>query len=626
MASSFNYEAYETLIRKLERQAEANPGAYSRKVRWLTYAGYGYIYLILLLGLACLGLAAYSVFFTHHLHAVVVKLVYVLLVVLILVIRTLWFKLEPPSGQAITTSEAPELFALIREVNERLGGPRIDHVLITDDLNASMAQVPRFGLFGFHRSYLSIGLPLLQALSKDQLRIVIAHEIGHLTGNHSKAFGLIYRTRATWSRLLERLEEEQRGWATAIFAVFYKRYIPYYMAYTFVYARQNEYEADRQSAVVGGPAQTAEALMAIHIHSRAENRFWNDLFHERSMTADVPADIYDRLKRHWQAAEGQTHVQAWRSDALEEATDLLDTHPSLHDRIRQLGVDPADVTFKPQEGASGLLGSREAELTQRFNREWASQVNKGWSQRYKEKQESLLELEQLRARQDELEGEELLTLAHLTERFESSEAARSIYETAAGRDPELPAAHFHLGRLLLELQDDAGIARLERAYAMDDSAIVPACRLIVDYLIEHGREDEADPYKAAFFERVHHLEQADEERGALHANDTYIPHTLTRDELEALRKQLAGYSAIRKAYLVQKEVQLEQHDRLFALAIQFKRPWNTQNDDKFDAELLQSLQTSLDFPYSCFYVLLTIENYKFGKAVKNVPGALIYEK
>ena len=78
-------------------------------------------------------------------------------VFLCLVLRSSWVKIEPPAGIEITASQAPELFATINELRSKLGAPRFDHVLITDELNAAILQLPRLGIFGWPRNYLMIG-------------------------------------------------------------------------------------------------------------------------------------------------------------------------------------------------------------------------------------------------------------------------------------------------------------------------------------------------------------------------------------------------------------------------------------------------------------------------------------
>jgi len=44
--------------------------------------------------------------------------------------------------------QAPELFDLIHEVTTALNGPKVHHVLLSDEFNASIVQIPQFGMFG----------------------------------------------------------------------------------------------------------------------------------------------------------------------------------------------------------------------------------------------------------------------------------------------------------------------------------------------------------------------------------------------------------------------------------------------------------------------------------------------
>src|SRR5436190_1858633 len=79
--------------------------------------------------------------------------------------------------------EARELTALMDELRSAIRC-RVDRVLLTADFNASVQQVPRLGLFGWSRRYLLIGLPLLEVLSREELRVVLAHEFAHLSAEH----------------------------------------------------------------------------------------------------------------------------------------------------------------------------------------------------------------------------------------------------------------------------------------------------------------------------------------------------------------------------------------------------------------------------------------------------------
>src|SRR4030095_76692 len=122
-------------------------------------------------------------------------------------------------------------YDLVREVETAVQSPHVHHIILTDDFNAAVVQIPRLGVFGWQKNYLLVGLPLMQALSPAQFRAVIAHELGHLSGNHGRFAGWIYRVRLTWVQLLTRLQQEGRH-GSFIFERFINWYAPFFNAYS----------------------------------------------------------------------------------------------------------------------------------------------------------------------------------------------------------------------------------------------------------------------------------------------------------------------------------------------------------------------------------------------------------
>src|SRR3989442_10711592 len=113
----------------------------------------------------------------------------------------MWITMETPTGESLTRPMCPELFRMLDELCTRLRTPRLHSVLLTPDFNAGVMQVPRLGLFGWYRSYLFIGLPLMKSLTAEQFQAVLAHELGHLARGHARAGNWIYRLRLIWQRL-----------------------------------------------------------------------------------------------------------------------------------------------------------------------------------------------------------------------------------------------------------------------------------------------------------------------------------------------------------------------------------------------------------------------------------------
>src|SRR5262249_18710251 len=156
-----------------------------------------------------------------------------LLVVAGIILRALWVKLEPPEGEHLSRTDASGLYAMVDDVAKRLAAPSPHVILITDDFNAAAQQTPRLGILRWQRHYLLLGLPFLFAVSPEELRSVVAHEMGHLSGNHSRFSGWIYRLQLTWARLVASFDETG-GWANSVFTGFFKWYYPYFSAYSFV--------------------------------------------------------------------------------------------------------------------------------------------------------------------------------------------------------------------------------------------------------------------------------------------------------------------------------------------------------------------------------------------------------
>lgn len=104
-------------------------------------------------------------------------------------------------GPPLTPGEHPRLFRAIEEVAQATGQAMPAEVYAIPDLNAWVSQ--RGGFMGLgSRRVMGLGLPLMQVLSVDEFRGVLAHEFGHYHGGDTALGPWIYRTRAAIERTL----------------------------------------------------------------------------------------------------------------------------------------------------------------------------------------------------------------------------------------------------------------------------------------------------------------------------------------------------------------------------------------------------------------------------------------
>ena len=187
-----------SLVRPLEIFAAEKPGLYKLRVALLATLGYVYLFLVVSL---LLGVVAVTLFYAR-LNWLTLKVLWIPLALVGLVLRSLWITIPEPDGMKLEREQAPALFGLINEVSTTLSGPKIDHVMLSEEFNAGIVQIPQFGMFGWLRNYLVVGLPLLRALTPAEFHAVLAHEVGHLSGKHSRLRGWIYRLRRSWIEIL----------------------------------------------------------------------------------------------------------------------------------------------------------------------------------------------------------------------------------------------------------------------------------------------------------------------------------------------------------------------------------------------------------------------------------------
>jgi Zn-dependent protease with chaperone function len=358
---------FEALVSRMEQLAQEKPEPYRRRVLLLAALGYVYLAVVILVLLALIGVAIASISKIGYWGG---KLAAVVVVLLIAVVRGLSVRHEPPSGEVVTRADAPELFRLLNALKVRLKAAPIDVVLVVPAFMAGVTQVPRLGLFGWHRSYLILGLPFMKALTVEQFKSVLAHEMGHLRHGHTRASNWIYRMRIIWARL-EAIFEYQQQWGSGLIRAFFKWYIPYFNAVSFPFARANEYQADAASVLVTSAQKSAQALTGVSIIGIfLEHRYWPSVM---AATKDKrPVAPFSGFVGESVRNVPEVELNSWIAAALKEVTSHADTHPSLKDRLKAMGAPAEFAPPGPGEGAEKLLGSSLARLEKQFDAAWVA--------------------------------------------------------------------------------------------------------------------------------------------------------------------------------------------------------------------------------------------------------------
>ena len=161
----------------------------------------------------------------------------------------------PEDGLLLTPADAPALFREIEQVRAQVGA-RADAVYLNSECNASIRQHRR--LWGGTRNVLWLGLPLLELLSADACRAILAHECAHIAGRHGRYASRVYFARQQWQEAARQLAR-RKGLANAPLRLFMNWHVPRFLAASLDFARECEYQADAESARVCGVACASDA-------------------------------------------------------------------------------------------------------------------------------------------------------------------------------------------------------------------------------------------------------------------------------------------------------------------------------------------------------------------------------
>ncbi|GAA3893544.1 M48 family metallopeptidase [Saccharothrix violaceirubra] len=305
-----------------------------------------------------LGAAVVIAFTTGHSGVGVAKAGILALVVAFAVGGALWKALrtkDEAEGAPLTREEQPRLWAAVDELAAVAGTRPPDDVRLVPSVNAAVWEKTSFlGLKPGPR-HLMIGLPLLAGLSVGEIRSVLAHELGHYGGGHTRLSALTYRAKNALAATVENLDGNLL------------RYPLYWYAqlYAIVAAsatRRQELEADRASVVAAGRETAQSALRKVLSLDVA----WN-VYHENYVSLSLAAERTPRVMVGFRAFLGDPTRQeqlAEVQDRLvdEESSSVFDSHPPIRVRIKAMDALPAaDVPRDDRPGWTLVDGIEEME-------------------------------------------------------------------------------------------------------------------------------------------------------------------------------------------------------------------------------------------------------------------------
>ncbi|MCK4739516.1 MAG: M48 family metallopeptidase, partial [Deltaproteobacteria bacterium] len=493
--------------------------------------------------------------------------------------------------------------------------------------NAGVSQIPRLGIFGWHKNHLILGLPYMLLQSTEQFTAVLAHEYGHLSGSHGRFSAWIYRIRRTYFRILEALQIQDH-WGSFLFKVFFNRYVPYFDAYSFVLARANEFEADKVSVEVTSSSAAAESLLLGTFGSRfLSEKFWKKINNNADTSPTPDVTPYLNMSSAFREHVSKEATDRWLKYARAEETESSDTHPALGQRLKAIGQEIRLVPVSPLSSATALLGDTLlSDLTKKLDLEWQENVRDAWQDRFDYATKSnarIVELEVL-ATSGSISDDNLFELASLTEEFRDIKTALSIYENVLENEATHAGANFAIGRIFLDKNDKEGLPYIEKAMVENpDNYLRSGAEWLYHFYKDNDNKEKAEKYYDIAIKSAEDEERIEAERN-LYEDDELEPHGLSLEESENFLEQLKGFASLRSAFLATKKLELSPETPLYVLAVM--RKWSGLRTKKSDSNFRQELIDVLTFPGECIVATLNDESGDLKSALKKAKIKPLYKK
>jgi Zn-dependent protease with chaperone function len=254
--------------------------------------------------------------------------------------------------------QEPMLFAFIARICNILKAPVPSEVAIDCQVNASASFRRGLESFGSNDLTLTIGLPLAAGLNSRELAGVLAHELGHFAqGAGMRATYLIRTINGMFARIVYE-RDEWDVWLQQAKNVDFRLTLVIWFAQAGIglnrlilkglmmlghacscfMLRQMEYDADRYEIELAGTDTFISTSEKMPLLSVALMNAFDDA-QNALRTKKVPDDL-TALMTHHDALLSKVDRDRLLDHQRQEKTGLLDTHPSMRDRVaaaRRLG-------------------------------------------------------------------------------------------------------------------------------------------------------------------------------------------------------------------------------------------------------------------------------------------------
>ncbi|ACF14482.1 hypothetical protein Ctha_2030 [Chloroherpeton thalassium ATCC 35110] len=282
-------------------------------------------------------------------------------------------------GYLLTEAKGAQVFSLLKKLSSRLKAPMPNAILLTTEVNAAIIQMPRRGLFGKTQIALFIGWPLFESLSKEELSVVLAHELAHSSGIRGKLIGWLIGLPEFWQQFQQSLLQQTTA-SDGVHHKIFRKYLIFLHNLTSIISKHDEYEADLRAAAIFGKALVGEALIRVGTNSYFwEHFFLPGIFEEKNTYKASEKNIFNQFEKQLSEATYANFCEEFQQWVVRNALTSEKNHPSLTARIDALGTHSISLPAHSQPSAAAcFFGKDLPAIRKKMTAIWEASAQNCW--------------------------------------------------------------------------------------------------------------------------------------------------------------------------------------------------------------------------------------------------------
>lgn len=402
----------------------------------------------------------------------------------IIILKSLYIKLEAPNEVTLNREEYPQLFKVIDSAIEMTKAPKLDEIYILDDANVRVTCLLNgFGANG--KNVLGIGIQVLKLLNEEEFKAVIIHELAHIYNDDTKVSSKISRRLTRWNEIVYRVDEGDNIIKMILLLPFAKFYIEKLERYLDAMSQTKELLADKEVSKYMSVEIYAKATMKLEIMEKFLANPYSKL--EIRSSDEAPKNYFSTLFEDFES-ELPERKEQWMNEIKKRISSIHDTHPSFKERMEALGIEDFnyDINFNDQ---SDDYKKEIDTLIEVKNKQWHKYWSDQWEEVTKEYKE---QLEIIKNYKDSDDIEKIIEYGEALENLGEYEKALDFYKDIASNDKECAIAMYKVGQIMLMNNDEEGIEFIEKSVELDGSFFISAMGIITEYFLDNGMKEKID--------------------------------------------------------------------------------------------------------------------------------------